>query len=272
MGPSVGFVGGGRIVRIMLDGWRRAGYWPGHVVVSDPDAKATAALRSGDGDLVTVQGENRLAAAQEIVFLAVHPPALRTVCAELSGRIPAASLVVSLAPKLTLAEISAALGGLGRLARVIPNAPSLVGAGFNPTSFTPHVTQTERRTLLDLLTPLGACPQVEERDLEAYALLTGMGPTYLWFQVYELLALAERFGLSRAAAVDALVAMVAGAVRTVAESGLSPTAVMDLVPVRPLADDEEMVKNAYRARLAAVFERIRPAAAAPAQATAEVSR
>lgn len=272
MGLSVGFVGGGRIARIMLEGWRRSGHWPGQVIVSDPDAKALAALRSLDRDLVTVQGENRLAGAQEIVFIAVHPPALRAVCAELSGRIPPPSLVVSLAPKLTLGEISSALGGFGRLARVIPNAPSIVGAGFNPTSFASHVTENDRRALLDLLAPLGACPQVEERELEAYALLTGMGPTYLWFQLYELLALAERFGLSRAAAVDALEAVVGGAVRTMAQSGLSPAAVMDLVPVRPLADDEEMMKNAYRARLPAVFERIRPAVTAPAQAPAEVSR
>ena len=272
MGPSVGFVGGGRIVRIMLEGWKRSGRWPGHVVVSDPDAKAIDALRSVGGDLVIAQGENRIAASREVVFLAVHPPALRAVCAELSGHVPTTAMVVSLAPKLTLAEISAALGGHGRLARVIPNAPSIVGAGFNPICFAQDVTETERRALLDLLAPLGACPKVEERELEAYALLTGMGPTYLWFQFYELLTLAEGFGLSRAAAVDALVAMVGGAVRTMEESGLSPSAVMDLVPVRPLADDEEMVKNAYRTRLAAVLDRIRPAAAAPAQATAEVSR
>ena len=272
MGPSVGFVGGGRIVRIMLEGWKRSGHWPGQVVVSDPDAKAISALRSVGGDLVVVQGENRLAASQEIVFLAVHPPALRAVCAELSGGIPTASLVVSLAPKVTLAEIAAALGGFGRLARVIPNAPSIVGAGFNPTSFfASHVTEAVRRALFELLAPLGACPEVEERELEAYALLTGMGPTYLWFQFYELVALAERFGLSRTASVGALVAMVEGAVRTVAEPGLAPAAVMDLVPVRPLAEDEDFVKNAYRARLAAVFERIRPAVT-PSHTTAEVSR
>ena len=62
--------------------------------------------------------------------------------------------------------------------------------------------------------PLGASPEVPEGDLEAYAVLTGMGPTYLWFQLYELLALAEGFGLGRAAAAEALGGMVGGALRT----------------------------------------------------------
>lgn len=99
-----------------------------------------------------------------------------------------------------------------------------------------------------------------ESDLEAYAVLTGMGPTYLWFQLYELLSLAEGFGLGRAAAVEALGEMVGGALRTMTESGLSAAEVMDLVPVRPLAEDEETFKSAYRARLRGIFDRIRPAA------------
>jgi pyrroline-5-carboxylate reductase len=46
-----------------------------------------------------------------------------------------------------------------------------------------------------------------------------------------------------------------------AKSGLSSAEVMDLVPVRPLAEDEPSVRMAYRTRLRAVFDRIRPAAA-----------
>jgi hypothetical protein len=45
------------------------------------------------------------------------------------------------------------------------------------------------------------------------------------------------------------------------ESGLPPAAVMDLVPVRPLAEDEEAFRSAYRTRLRSVVHRIRPAVA-----------
>ncbi len=50
-------------------------------------------------------------------------------------RLASDAVVVSLAPVLTLARLSEMLGGFGRLVRVLPNAPSLVGAGFNPVAF-----------------------------------------------------------------------------------------------------------------------------------------
>lgn len=258
MATSVGFIGGGRVVRIILKGWTRAAYWPARVVVSDIEPKALDALREACPEALTVLGDNSPIVGQEVVFLALHPPALHLVLGELRGRLSPATIVVSLAPKITIEEISSALGGLTKVARVIPNAPSIVGAGFNPVSFAPAVSAADRRMVADLLAPLGAMPEVAEHDLEAYALLTGMGPTYLWFQLYELLSLAEGFGLSGAAAGEGLDQMVRGTLRTIRESHLSAPEIMDLVPVRPLVDDEEAVRAAYRTRLRTIFDKIRP--------------
>ncbi|HEY6555478.1 MAG TPA: NAD(P)-binding domain-containing protein [Vicinamibacteria bacterium] len=262
MAPSVGFIGGGRITRVILTGWKRSGYWPARVVVSDTNAQTLDGLRAAFPDIVAVLDDNFPPVREEVVFLAVHPPVMRGVLAEVRGRVSPGALLVSLAPKLTIAELAAALGGFARIGRVIPNAPSLVGAGFNPVAFSPVLSPADRQALGALLAPLGASPEVPEPDLEAYAVLTGMGPTYLWFQLYELLSLSEGFGLGRAAAVEALGGMVGGAVRTMTDSGLSPGDVMNLVPVRPLAEDEEAFKSAYRARLQGVFEKIRPAVVA----------
>lgn len=261
MATSVGFIGGGRIARVILEGWTRAAFWPERVVVSDTEPRALEALRAACPETLAVLGDNLPPAGQDVVFLALHPPALKTVLGELRGRVSPASVVVSLAPKLTIAEISAALGGVPRIARVIPNAPSIVGAGFNPVCFAPALSATDRGALTGLLAPLGAFPEVAEHDLEAYALLTGMGPTYLWFQLYELLTLSEEFGLEPAAAARALDEMSKGALRTMTESHRSAAEVMDLVPVRPLAEEEEGWKAAYRTRLRAIFDRIRPAVA-----------
>jgi pyrroline-5-carboxylate reductase len=43
---TIGFIGGGRITRIFLAGWKRAGMLPGKVVVSDCNADALAKLKS----------------------------------------------------------------------------------------------------------------------------------------------------------------------------------------------------------------------------------
>ena len=63
----------------------------------------------------------------------------------------------------------------------------------------------------DLLSPLGECPEVAEEKLEGYAVLSAMGPTYLWFQLQALREVAAGFGLSEADIAPAMKRMVCGA-------------------------------------------------------------
>lgn len=83
-----------------------------------------------------------------------------------------------------------------------------------------------------------------------------MGPTYFWFQFQQLRELGLSFGLP-AGDVDAgLAAMVSGAAQTLFASGLSAEEVMDLVPVRPLRDDEDAIRAAYRSRLTGIYQKL----------------
>lgn len=255
---SIGFIGGGRVTRIVLGGWKQARALPAEVVVSDPNPESLARLRAEFPTVTVVAGDNRRAAAQAVVFLAVHPPAMLAMLGELAGAVAAESTIVSLAPKFTLGKLAQALGGHGRLARMIPNAPSIIGAGYNPIAFAPGLPAEARTALLTLLAPLGECPEVAESKLEAYALLTGMGPTYLWFQLETLRELGRGFGLTDDELQPALKRMVCGAARTLLSSDLTPAQVMDLVPVKPLAEDETMIKQAYQARLPALYAKIKP--------------
>ena len=65
-------------------------------------------------------------------------------------------------------------------------------------------------------------------------------------------------GLSDAEIVPAMKRMVCGAARTLLESGLNPAEVMDLIPVKPLAEMEPQVAEMYRTRLPALFQKIKP--------------
>lgn len=250
---TIGFIGGGRIVRIMLGGWERANVLPARIVVSDTDAQVLELLTRRFPAVEVVPGSNHGPARQDIVFVALHPPAIGAALADITPVIAPGALVVSLAPKVTLGQLASQLGGLGNVARVIPNAPSIVNAGYNPLSFAPTMVTDGKRDLLELLRPLGQSPEVPEPELETYAILTAMGPTYFWFQFAELVALATSFGLSDEAARTGLSAMVTGALSTMLEPGFEEIArVQDLIPVKPLADDEGTFLTAYRTRLPAL--------------------
>jgi pyrroline-5-carboxylate reductase len=255
--PTIGFLGGGRVARIFLEGWTRAQRLPARIVVADPNAGALAKLKARF-PTIEVTSEIAAAAAQDVVFLATHPPALTQVVGRAAAALKPTAILVSLAPKFTIEKLAVLLGGFGRIARCNPNAPSVVGAGFNPIVFGPELTVADRATVAALLEPLGKSPEVTEEKIEAFAVFTTMGPTYLWFQMQALRELAVSFGLTEAEANAGLKSMVCGAARTLVDSGLPPAEVMDLVPVKPLAEMEPAVLEFYRTRLPALFEKIRP--------------
>ncbi|GEN81387.1 pyrroline-5-carboxylate reductase family protein [Actinotalea fermentans] len=259
--PSVGFVGAGRVARILLGGWARAGVLPTDVRVVDPDPAAVERLLAAEptaraADLAEV-------AAADVVLVGVHPPAMSQAMADLAPVLGPDTVVVSLAPVARIATLAAALGDR-QLARVIPNAPSIVGAGFNPVAFAPTATPGTRALVLGLLAPLGEAPEVADEDLEAYAVLTAMGPTYLWKQLYALLDVADGAGLAPDAAAHALAAMVTGALRTMADAGLAADAVQDLIPAKPLAEPVATMSAAYGEVLPALHARLSGRVAASA--------
>ena len=251
----VGFIGGGRVVRILVGGWRHAGALPDVILVNEPDDAAFLKLAASFPGARRSSAEE--AAAADVVFIALHPPILASVLPALRPCLGTEATVVSLAPKVSLSALTAGLG-TSRVARMIPNAPSIIGRGYNPVTFGEGVDAAARRAAATLFAPWGASPEVQERDLEAYAILTGMGPTYYWYQWQALREAAGQFGLSAAGTDEALRQMLDGAVATLLESGLSPAEVMDLIPVRPLEAIEPSVTAAYGTALPALFAKIRP--------------
>jgi pyrroline-5-carboxylate reductase len=254
---TIGFIGGGRVTRIFLEGWTRAQKLPASITVSDPNAELLAKLKARFPSIATV-ADNVVTAAKDIVFLAVHPPVMGDAAGQCKSSLGAGSIVVSFAPKFTFVKLTGLLGGFARLARVIPNAPSVVGAGFNPVAFAPALCASDKAEIIGLLSSLGECPEVPEEKLEAYAVLSAMGPTYLWFQLQTLREVAAGFGLSEAEIAPAMKRMACGATRTLLESGLPPAEVMDLIPVKPLADMEAQVTEMYRTRLPGIYQKIKP--------------
>ena len=255
---SVGFVGGGRIVRIILQGWSRSGAMPRTVVVSDPEKAVLEAL-AGHVPGIETSTDNSLSAAQDLCVLAVHPPLVKDVVSALGSVLHAERrILVSLAPKFTTGKLAEWLGGFNRIARMIPNAPSYINQGYNPIAFAEAINETDRDNVRELFAPLGPCPIVDESTLEAYAIVSAMGPTYFWPQFYRLKALGESFGLSPEAAMQAVTETVKGSVDMLSSAGLSAADTEDLVPVKPLAEDIESLCRNMDGKLTGLMKKLQP--------------
>ena len=254
---SVGFIGGGRITQLLLTAWENQGNLPEKVLVSDSNADVLQNLKQKFVHIETVLADNSKPSSCDLVFLALHPPAIAAVLDEIKGKLKPTAFFISLAPKVSIDKMSLALSGFNRIVRMIPNAPSIINEGYNPVCFAPALNENERSRVLHLFKIWGESPEVNEEKLEAYAILSAMGPTYFWFQLQTLRSLGGSFGLTPKETDQALYEMIKGAAKTLFKSGLEYDAVVNLIPVKPLGEEEQGIRQIYETRLTGLYSKLK---------------
>lgn len=73
---SIGFIGGGRVAKIILQGWKRSGQIPAGIVVTDNNAGVLGTLQSEFQNIETAVDNLQRCAASDIVFIGLHPPVI----------------------------------------------------------------------------------------------------------------------------------------------------------------------------------------------------
>ena len=144
------------------------------------------------------------------------------------------------------------------LARMNPNAGTYVNKGYNPVCFAKNADKTVIKGFIDVFEKLGKVPVVPENQIEAYAVVSAMGHTYFWYQLQQLKELGLSYGLSEKEAKETISAMLWGTTETLFNSGLNYDKVVDLVPVKPMAEHENTIKEFYKTCLNGIYQKIKP--------------
>lgn len=244
------------MTRILLEGLAKKNNLPDRIIAVDTNVDVLRDLKQSFPIVEIKSSVDEAVTSTDFIFIGLHPPAVINAIHAIVPTLDDASTIVSLAPKIKIASIQQITGGKNPVIRMIPNAPSLMNAGYNPVVFDSTCPDQVRKAFTTLMNPLGHMPEVSETSLEAYAVLTAMGPTYLWFQMVELARLGESFGLSSDEASQAVLSMAAGAVKTMKESGLNPADVIDLIPVKPMNEHEEAIRGMYGRSLTELYGKL----------------
>ncbi len=256
MEKSVGFIGGGRVTRILLNGFRNKNVQFGKIVVADISHDVLAKIKNQFPE-IEVSGTTD-AAGQDIVFIALHPPVLMDTLGQVKGSIKPGAIVVSLAPKINLAKLSASVPQVKNIARLIPNATSWINEGYNPVTFASGFELPMKDKILGLLRNLGTTFEVPEEKLESYAIISAMLPTYFWFQWTVMEEIGQKTGLTGKESGDAIYDTINASLNLLYRSGLTAPEVIDLIPVKPIGEHEEQIAGIYRTKLIGLFEKIKP--------------
>jgi pyrroline-5-carboxylate reductase len=256
MNNSIGFIGGGRVTKILLQGFKNKNVKFDKVVVTDTNPEVLEKLKKQFPGIES--SDSKVAAGQDIVLIALHPPVVMDTLELIKNDIMAEAIVISLAPKINLPKLSMKLGHVTNLARLIPNATSYINVGYNPVTFASGFDLSKKKEVMDLLSSLGTTFEVSEEKLESYAIMSAMLPTYFWFQWRELAEIGGKIGLSDEESKKSIYETIIASLNLMYKSGLSASEVIDLIPVKPIGEHEPQITEIYKTKLIGLFEKIKP--------------
>ena len=143
-GHPVGFVGGGIIAAVFIERLLASGSASAErIVATDSRDERLTMLSEQFGIAVTANNADAGTFA-DVLFIAVPPPAVPAVLAELKPTLRPGSVVISLAAAVPISLMRNSLGDKAALVRVIPNTPSQVGFGMNPYCCEPGTSEAQR--------------------------------------------------------------------------------------------------------------------------------
>ena len=158
----------------------------------------------------------------DVVVFAVKPQHMKEAVAEVRSRCGTA-LVISIAAGIRCDDIERWLGGHGRIVRVMPNTPALIGAGISGMFATAAVGPDERQTAEKIIGATGKSIWFErETLLDAVTAVSGSGPGYVFYLIEALEEAALALGLDAQAARLLAIETFLGAAKLAASSDDSP--------------------------------------------------
>ena len=165
----------------------------------------------------------------DALLLVVKPQDMGSVLEEIKGSINPEAVVITFAAGKTISFISNGLGTTNPVVRVMPNTPTLVGAGMAAASMGAGVTAAQRDFVLGFLGATGKVIEVSEDLQDAVTATSGSGPAYFFAFVEAMVAGAKELGLSQEDATTLTVQTIVGAAKLLDESGKSATTLRENV-------------------------------------------
>lgn len=217
----LGIIGAGNMAEAIARGSVTAGVLGKHeILAADISDERRAVFQDQIG--IAATAEPAKAARCERLLLSVKPQVMGKVLEQIAPAVRDDALVISIAAGLGSAFFDERLGGKGRIVRVMPNTPMLVGAGVSALCGGPRATEDDLDWTARLLSASGEALVVEEPMMDAVTAVSGSGPAYFFYLVEAMVAAGTAEGLTRETALKLAVGTCRGAGKLLAESADQP--------------------------------------------------
>ncbi len=224
--PALAVVGGGRMGEAIVAGLlASAKLEAADIVVAEPDA-ARREVFAAHGIAVVADAAEVVGSAPT-VLLAVKPQVIDAVVAHLADELAPGALVVSIAVGVSTARLESLLPAGTPVVRVMPNTPTMVGAGMAVISGGSSATTADVDRVRSLFEAVGDALVIDERAQDAAAAISGSGPAYVALFIDALARAGVRQGLSREVAQRLAVQTFKGTALLIESTGMHPEELVD---------------------------------------------
>ena len=219
--PELGVIGAGNMAEALLRGALSANVIGHNTVISaDPQFRRRQLFTRELG--ITCVEDNTIPAACPRVLLAVKPQAMGEVLRGIADAVKPDAVVITIAAGVKTQFIRDGLGGKGRIVRVMPNTPMLVGAGVSAVCAGAGATEADLTWVERLFAACGETIRVAEPMIDVVTAVSGSGPAYFFYLIEAMTDAAEAEGMGRDAALELAVQTCVGAGRLLVESSETP--------------------------------------------------
>jgi pyrroline-5-carboxylate reductase len=225
---KVAVIGAGVMGEALISALITYGVKPTNITISEKREERAAELitryKVANADLA------KNVAQSDLILLVVKPQDMATVLAEIAPVISKGVLLISFVAGKQIRSIADQIGtSANPVIRVMPNTPTLVGAGMAAISCCPLVTSEQKAFTLGFLGAVGKVIEVDEDLQDAVTATSGSGPAYFFRFVEAMVDGAVALGLSKEDATTLTIQTIVGAAKLLDQSGDSPTTLREKV-------------------------------------------
>ncbi|KAK1277986.1 hypothetical protein QJS04_geneDACA016626 [Acorus gramineus] len=262
---TLGFIGAGRMAESISRGVLRSGLiLPSQIRTADPSSDRRDAFASFG--VTGFQSNSQVVDKSDVIVLAVKPQIgfpnlvnlrmmphhlqVRKVVMDLKPHFSKEKLLVSIAAGIKLKDLQE-WAGFGRLIRVMPNTPVLIGEGASVMCLGEMVTKDDEELAANLFRAVGKVWTADEKYFDAVTGLSGSGPAYIYLAIEALADGGVAAGLPRDLALGLASQTVLGAAGML-NTGRHPGQLKDDVTSpggTTIAGIQELEKGAFRGTL-----------------------
>jgi pyrroline-5-carboxylate reductase len=191
----IGFIGAGNMAYALIKGLLNNGFDANQINISDPNEELLL-NRESELKVTTYSDNTSLLSNSDIIFFAVKPQVLSSVCLELKGVVKSKHLFVSIVAGIRSSDINRWLGGNFALIRTMPNTPALFQTGVTGLFANELVNNEQKSLVSSILSSVGECFWVDEEKLiDAITAISGSGPAYFFLLMQSMTQAGMALGL-----------------------------------------------------------------------------